>query len=615
MSSTEESVPIRARQPAPASANRKPDRQFQTLVKAFWNGEARNGILLLAAGIATVILGTAFGQVRLNAWNRPFYDAIARRDVPTFLQELLVFGLIVSALLILNVAQGWLHQTIRLRLRAWLTRDLIGNWLQNKRAFRITRIGDIGANPDQRIHQDGQHLTDLSTDLGIGLFQSSLLLLSFVGVLWGLSRDVVFPFNGHDYIVPGYMVWSALFYAAIGSWLSWRVGRRLVPLNANHYAREAELRAALVRTHEHAEGIGVYGYEREQARHLFAYFEAVLDIVRQVILANVRLTWVTAGYGWLALVVPIVVASPGYFTGKLSFGELMVVVGAFYQVQQALRWFVDNAGTIADWRATLFRVMSFRNALLGLERLEQDVHRVELAAHPAGRLRFEGMALTMPAGPARFAEGDVEVGPGERVLVVGTPGSGKTVLFLALAGVAPLGAGRILLPSPASTAFLSLRPYVPPGSLRDALALSIPGGENDAARIAALKRVGLDHLSEALDRVERWDRERSVGELYRLACARLILAKPQWVISDLALDLLDEDHSETILSIFDQELADTTVLSLAPHPSPSGFYSRLLHLVGPEPPAVFRDSRGRRGTPGYRPAARAREPVQLVEPR
>ena len=181
---------------------------------------------------------------------------------PTFLQELLVFGLIVSTLLVLNVAQGWLHQTIRLTLRAWLTHDLIGNWLQDKRAFRITRIGDIGANPDQRIHQDGQHLTDLSTDLGVGLFQASLLLLSFIGVLWGLSRDVVFPFNGHDYVVPGYMVWCALFYAAVGSWLSWRVGRRLVPLNANHYAREAELRAALVRTHEHAEGIGVYGYER-----------------------------------------------------------------------------------------------------------------------------------------------------------------------------------------------------------------------------------------------------------------------------------------------------------------------------------------------------------------
>jgi putative ATP-binding cassette transporter len=552
--------------------------------------------------------------VRLNAWNRPFYDAIERRDVSSFLEQLLVFGTIVAALLVLNVTQTWLHQTIRLAFRAWLTRDLIGNWLQDKREFRITRSGDIGANPDQRIHQDGQHLTDLSTDLGVGLFQSSLLLVSFVGVLWVLSRGVVLPINGQDYAIPGYMVWCALLYAATGSWLSWRVGRPLVSLNATHYAREAEFRAALVRSHEHADGIMVYGYEPEVTLRLDTYFAAVLEIVGRVILANVRLTWVTGGYGWLALVVPIVVASPGYFSGKLSFGELMVVVGAFYQVQQALRWFVDNAGTIADWRATLFRVMSFRHALLALDQMEEAGQRIELAPDPAGHVRFEGLAVMTAAGPAHLSEGDVEVKPGERVLVTGTPGSGKTALFLALRGLATSGSGRILLPPAASMAFLSQRPYVPSGSLRDALAVSEVDDETDVARVAALKRVGLGHLSEALDRVERWDRELTLGEQFRLDCARLLLAKPKWVISDIALDLLDEDYSETILSMFDQELAGTSVLSFAPHPSPSGFYTRLLHLLGPEPPAVFRDSRGRRGTPAYRPLAPARRPLDVAEP-
>src|SRR5436305_2044856 len=189
MSSREETVPLVTRLSPQAGANAQPERQLRTLVRAFWTSQARNRVLLRVVGIAAVILATAFGQVRLNAWNRPFYDAIERRDVSAFMQELLVFGVIVSALLVLNVAQLWLHQTIRLTLRAWLTRDLIGIWLKEKRAFRITRIGDIGANPDQRIHQDGQHLTDLSTDLGLGLFQANLIRLSFIGVLWGLSRD------------------------------------------------------------------------------------------------------------------------------------------------------------------------------------------------------------------------------------------------------------------------------------------------------------------------------------------------------------------------------------------------------------------------------------------
>lgn len=556
--------------------------QFRAFIHALWSGEHRTPILLLALGMAAVICATALGQVRLNAWNQPFYDAVARKDVTGFLDQLLVFGVIVSVLLVLNVAQGWLQQMIVLKLRQWLTRDLIAQWLEDKRALRITRIGDIGANPDQRIHQDGQHLTELSAGLGIGLFQSSLLLASFVGVLWVLSSGIVLVVNGTAYSVPGYMVWCALLYAATGSWLSWRIGRPLVSLNAERYAREAEFRSTLVRTHEHAEGIALSGYEQEESEHLLANFAAVVEIARRIIRANVRLTWVTASYGWLALVVPIVVASPGYFGGKLSFGELMVVVGAFYQVQQALRWFVDNAALIADWRATLFRVMSFRNALFALDRFEEGGNRIELAANPDGQLRLENLKVMTPAGAAYIAEGDVAVKPGERVLIVGEPGGGKTTLFLAIAGLSASGSGRILLPAATSIAFLSQRPYVPPGSLRDALRLSVPGDETDAARAAALARVGLGHLAQALDRVERWDTELTTGEQHRLACARLLLGKPQWVISDNALDLLDEDFSETILSIFDRELAGAAVLSLAPRKSASGFYGRVLNLIGPE---------------------------------
>ncbi|MFI5025015.1 MAG: SbmA/BacA-like family transporter, partial [Alphaproteobacteria bacterium] len=184
-------------------ARRNSDRQFGAFIRALWSGEYRTRILLLALGIAAVICATALGQVRLNAWNQPFYDAVAHKDVPAFLDQLLVFGTIVSVLLVLNVAQGWLQQTIKLRLREWLTRDLIAQWLEDKRALRITRIGDMGANPDQRIHQDGQHLTELSADLGIGLFQSSLLLASFAGVLWVLSSGIVLVINGHAYGVPG----------------------------------------------------------------------------------------------------------------------------------------------------------------------------------------------------------------------------------------------------------------------------------------------------------------------------------------------------------------------------------------------------------------------------
>jgi putative ATP-binding cassette transporter len=541
----------------------------------------RRPILFLMVGISVVVGATAIGQVRLNAWNKPFYDAVAQKDVASFLIQLLTFAVIVSVLLLLNVSQGWLQQTIKLKLREWLTQDLLAHWLQQKREFRITRIGDLGANPDQRIHQDGQHLTDLSTDLGIGLLQSSLLLGSFVGVLWVLSAGIVLTVAGHSFTIPGYMVWAALLYATTGSWVSWRIGHPLVALTAKRYAQEAEFRAALVHTHEAAHCVALYSKERDEQRHLLSHMTDVLATTRQIIVASVRLSWVTVGYGWAALVVPIVVASPGYFGGKLSFGELMMVVGAFQQVQQALRWFVDNVGTIADWRATLLRVTSFRDALTLLDGWEKGGDRIEFAEDPTGRLRFENLSINTPVGPARLAEGDVEVKPGEHVLVVGKPASGKTTLFLAIAGLYPWGKGRIFLPRASSMAFLSQRPYLPPGSIRDAL--GTPHGDlaTDAEIVAALKRVGLGELSGSLDVIERWGEELTVVEQHRLVVARVLLTRPQFVISDDALDVLDDDVSHGILSIFEKELSGAAVLSFARHPSSSGFYTRVLHLIGP----------------------------------
>jgi putative ATP-binding cassette transporter len=573
--------------PKPADTGPSAAEQFRSLLVALWRGPSRTRIALLSVGVVAVIIATAFGQVHLNAWNQPFYDAIERRDVYEFLHQLGVFALIVSFLLVLNVTQAWLLQTIQLRLREWITRELIAEWLKDKRAFKIARLDDIGANPDQRIHQDGEHLTTLSADLGVGLFQSGLLLVSFIGVLWALSSGVVIPFAGYDLVIPGYMVWCALLYSVVGSWLSWRVGRPLVKLNATRYAREADLRSGLVQTSEHVDGVALYGREQAERQRLDALLSTVLASLREIVRASVRLTWVTAGYGWLALVVPIIVASPGYFTGKLSFGELMVVVGAFYQVQQALRWFVDRVGAIADWRATLLRVTSFRDALLALDLEAPAGEGIERALDPEGHLRFENLSVTTPGGSAQLAEGDVDIAPGERVLIVGAPGAGKTGLFQAIAGLTAEGSGRILVPPPETMVFLSERPYVPRGTLREALTLSIENTPSDAELRTILERIGLGHLSKSLDRIERWDRELTIVELHRLSYARLLLLEPRWVISDDGLDMLiSEDNREGppagILSMFQNELAGAAVVSFATRPTAGDFYTRVLHLAGPE---------------------------------
>src|SRR5580693_4031572 len=338
--------------------------QMLMMFRAFLGSPQRTKLLLLGVAIVAVIGATAFGQIRLNAWNQPFYDMLAHKDLGGFLEQLIVFGVLAGALLVLNVAQAWLNQMTKVRLREGLVRDLINEWLKPRRAFHLVNAGEMGTNPDQRIHEDARHLTELSADLGIGLLQSSLLLGSFIGVLWILSRNVTFHVSGRSFGIPGYLVWCALLYAGTASWLSWRVGRSLIELNSERYAREADLRFALVRVNEYSDSVALYGGEQDEKRRLTSELDNVLRVMRRIVTANTRLTCITAGYSWFTIIAPIVVASPGYFSGELSFGALMMVVGAFIQVQQALRWCIDNSSIIADWRATLLRVASFREMVV-----------------------------------------------------------------------------------------------------------------------------------------------------------------------------------------------------------------------------------------------------------
>ncbi|MGK9171200.1 ABC transporter ATP-binding protein/permease [Inquilinus limosus] len=553
--------------------------QLLTLFRTLRASPDWKRILVLIAGVVVVVALTAASQIRLNAWNQPFYDALAQKSLMGFIHQLMVFVVIAGVLLALNVAQAWLNQTLKVRLRAGLTRDLFSEWLKPKRAFRLAGAGEIGENPDQRIHEDTRHLTELSTDLGIGLLQSTLLLISFVGVLWILSEGIVLRLDGMALSIPGYMVWCALLYAAAASWLSWRVGRPLIDINAERYAREADLRSALVRVNEHVDGITLDGGEADERRRLDLDLDRIIAVMGRYVRAVTNLTWVTAGYGWFTIVAPILVASPGYFGGDLTFGELMMAVGAFIQVQQALRWFVDNFSSIADWRATLLRVMTFRETLVRLETLNGEPRHIEFVEGSADTLGFEKLGVLSAGGMAVLDDEKVEIRPGERVLIVGRTGGGKSTLFRAFAGLWPWGTGRILVPPEAKTMFLPQRPYLPPGRLRDALTYPEDSASfTDEQVCAALRRTEMGHHEISLDQVRNWDKELTSDELQTLTFARLLLHKPQWVFIDEMVDALDEERRKTAMSIFEQELPETAVITIARREVKNGFYTRVLRL-------------------------------------
>jgi vitamin B12/bleomycin/antimicrobial peptide transport system ATP-binding/permease protein len=554
--------------------------QLGMMARALWAAPVRNTLFLLSGALFVVIAVTAYGQIRLNNWNQPFYDALSRRDFAQFLAQLGIFGLLAGALLVLNVAQRWLGETLKLRLRQGLVRDLIQHWLQPGRAFRLANAGPMGVNPDQRMHEDARHLTELSADLGIGLLQSSILLVTFVKVLWSLSNDFVFHFGGRHFAVPGYMVWAALVYSGSASLLSYWVGRGLIDRNAQRYAREADLRFSLVRVNEHIDAIALSAGETDEERRIEIDLAAVLAATGRLVTGLTNLTWITAGYGWFTLVAPILVAAPLYFAGNISFGGLMMASGAFIQVQSSLRWFVDNFSTIADWRATLLRVASFRRAVIDTDELHDIESRIAVVAGDPGEISIDDLEIASPAGATMLAEKKVRVRAGERVLIVGESGTGKTLLFRALAGLWPWGAGRISHPRGEEILYMPRTPYLPPGTLREALAYPSATQVFDAAAYAgALIRLKLERLVPLLDVSRRWDHELSEDEQQTLAFARVVLHAPPWVLIDEVLDSLDEDARRCILDLFTSDLPHTGVIHIGRADAHDHLFSRVLHLV------------------------------------
>jgi putative ATP-binding cassette transporter len=554
--------------------------QFKAFVSALWNSSGRRDFVLLSVGIVTVIIATAGMQVVLNAWNSPFYNAIETRNFSSFLYYLMVFFGIAGVLLVLNVAQTWLAQMITLQSRQWLTRDLISEWLTSRRLVLLGDAGEIGINPDQRVHEDAKHLAELSAGLGIGLFQSTLLLFSFVGVLWVLSSGVVLHLGEYSFTIPGYMVWCALVFALTGSWVSWRIGRPLIGIGVERYAREADLRFAMVQVNENANGIVLNAGEPDEKQRLDDELARVIDITRRFVNALARLTWVTAGYGWIGLVAPIVIAAPAYFGGTLSFGELMMVVGAFNQVQNSLRWFVDNFSSIADWRATLARVMSFRQALVTLEQPRSSGERIVYDHEPLGNLELQNVAVDWTGERAALDEADVAIEPGDRVLIIDRTGSAHGALFSALAGLWPWGSGKISLPPRAKVMFMPERPYVPDGSLRAALTYpSAASGFKDEDLVKAMQRVGLGRLTGSLDRKARWAKEISYDDEERLTFARLLLLKPQWIFTEQTVDGLDDEQRGIFTSIINEDLAKSAVVTVSGRATTSDFYTRTINLV------------------------------------
>jgi putative ATP-binding cassette transporter len=378
------------------------------------------------------------------------------------------------------------------------------------------------------------------------------------------------------------MLWAAIIYALTGSLLSYWVGRSLVARNAFRYAREADFRVSMVRVNEHLDDITLAAGEADELRRIETHLTNVLAATRKIVSGLTNITWVSAGFGWVTNVAPILVAAPLYFTGKISFGGLMMAAAAFTQAQSSLRYFVDNFSTIADWRATLLRVASFRDALIKPSVQQLFTSKIQYEYGEAGTVTIDNLIIESSAGQDGIQEPHVVVHAGERVFIAAAPGTNRTQLFRALAGLWPWGQGKVTRPKDEPVLFLPRgTPYLPRGTLREVLAYPTKVTDFKAEAFEqALRRLKLKRLVPMLDEVHRWDRELGQEEQTAVALARVVVHVPNWVLMDGTLSSMPDDLLERVTEAFENELRYTGVVHIGPvAPAVDPLFRRVVHLV------------------------------------
>lgn len=531
----------------------------------------------LLAAIIALNLGFVYTLVLFNEWNRYFYDALQDKNYPVFIEQLARYTVLALVYIVISVYKFYLTQQLIVRWRAWMTRHYLKRWLDHQVYYHLelTRYANLAPdqspdNPDQRMQEDINLFATRSVDLSMQLLHAVVTFVSFVGILWTLSGAFSFNWGGHEFDIPGFMLWVALLYCAAGTVLTHYVGRRLIPLNYEQQRREADFRHHMVRVREYSEAIALDRGEKVENQQLNLRFDHVLRNYLQLIDARKRLTLFTSTFYEASAVFPFLVAAPRFFSGAIQLGTVMQIASAFSRVQDSLSWFIDNYDNLAAWRATTDRLTHFEAAIRNAGRKPALHHE---RAGDAG-LQVQDLALALPTGARLLAHTDVQAQAGDSILLRGPSGSGKSTLFRALAGIWPLASGRVALPE--SSMFIPQHPYFPNASLRDALAYPEPATNYDDATLKqALRDALLPQLVDQLDVMDAWSQKLSGGELQRLALARVFLKKPAWVFADEATSALDEEAETTLyrkLMVMVKE-GNGAIVSIAHRPSVATFHS------------------------------------------
>lgn len=549
------------------------------LTYPYWMSDERwvaRGLLAAVVGLKLALVGV---MVLINQWNNAFYNTLQNLDRDGFYTQLLRFGVLAALYILVAVYELYLNQLLQIRWRRWLTEHFLASWLGEHTSYRMQLMDQGTDNPDQRIAEDLALFCDKTLSLTLGLLSAVVSLASFVVILWGLSGAFSITLGSQTFSIPGYMVWFALGYAGVGTWLAHRIGWPLVRLNFDQQKFEANFRFALVRVRENVEGIALYHGEDGERRYLTGRF---LDIIRNwyaIMRRQKKFTWFRAGYNQTAVIFPFVVAAPQFFNKTLQLGGLMQTASAFNQVQDALSWFVNAYVSLAEWKATVDRLTSFTQATTAAHQAAQQQEGMRVTTAPQSHLTAEALKIALPDGRPLLTPTSLAFPPGSTTLVTGASGAGKSTLFRALAGIWPFGQGTITQPADSQVLFLPQKPYLTIGTLREQLAYPAPVETYPPEVVQqTLHDCGLAHLLPRLDDTQHWAQILSGGEQQRVALARALLHRPQWLFLDEATAALDEASEAHLYTLLRQRLPETSIISIGHRPTLEPFHAHRLRL-------------------------------------
>lgn len=542
------------------------------IARPYWVSEERWPARGLLALLVVIDLSKVYIAVRYTFWHRDFWDALTAFNAAAFWRLMGLFLALASASVCLDTARPWFNQKLEMRWRSWVTAVYLGRWLSGRTYYHIDRAGTID-NPDQRVSEDLRLMASNTLTLFLDFIKNSANLVSYSIIVWGLSGSLLLDAWGVSVGVPGYLLWAAFLYAALGTLFVERIGRQMVRVDYAQQEREADFRFLLVRIRQSAEQIAFCAGERSESRRLAIRFEAIRRNWREVMRYTKRVTLFDESYVELGAIVAYVLILPRYFAREITLGMVQQAILSFSRVRASFSWFIHQYKELALLRSVYRRLIEFDAAL---DRDYRSGIAVERAAAPAIRLR--DLRLQLPDGTPLAAIDRIRIGTGERWMVTGRSGVGKSTLLRAMAGLWPHGTGKVEIPA-ARTMFVPQRSYLPTGSLRESLCYPDDGSGFDDARCReALDDVRLGHLAAHLDETADWMRRLSPGEQQRLAIARVLLHRPELLLLDEATSALDPDNEPHVYRLLLERLPGLTLVSVAHRAALRPFHTHVLEL-------------------------------------